>query len=578
MSDTPPRWRATAAALLAASLFALLHTAAFPFAFADGRPLCVSESAYLFLVPIALWLMEKRSLRATLAVSLLAGWLSWTALLFWIRHVTLSGTIVLGLFMALFPMLWTLGARLALPGISRRPAPARIGIIAALAALWVLLEWLRGHLLTGFPWLPLAASQWERPALLQILTLTGWSGLSWLLAYFNLAIASYATTIIRPRRDLVWWRRLNPELYSALFLLAGSVAGTLSSVHGHANPETLCRASLVQPYVEGTLKWDPALDKDNMDRLDRLSYFASLQEAEIIFWPESATPWPILAPDPTTRLWAESVSANAKAPIVLGSYARLMGSDREEQFLNGIFAVDPEQGLGNDWYAKEKLVPFGEYDPFGPVSRLFFEWPTAYFTSGRALGKSELNLKVPLGSGTELRIGPLLCYEDIFPALARARTLEGADFLFVATNNAWYGEEAGAYQHALHSILRAVENRRPVLRCGNGGWSGLIDEYGAIRHIATRPGEGVYFEGEDVISLQRDEQWSTRFTFYTRNGDWFVALCALFVGAAGLYVRRIPAPEPTSESSPDGISEDRRKARELLRRGKFRLSRRVGRL
>jgi apolipoprotein N-acyltransferase len=101
------------------------------------------------------------------------------------------------------------------------------------------------------------------------------------------------------------------------------------------------------------------------------------------------------------------------------------------------------------------------------------------------------------------------------------------DFLFVATNNAWYGEEGGAYQHAAHAVLRAVETRRPVIRCGNGGWSGWIDEYGNIREVLQRPGKGIYFRGSDIIHVDRDRRWAGRLTFYVRFGDWFVLGCAL---------------------------------------------------
>jgi apolipoprotein N-acyltransferase len=182
------------------------------------------------------------------------------------------------------------------------------------------------------------------------------------------------------------------------------------------------------------------------------------------------------------RLWVQDLSTRLGKPILLGSIA--VEPDHEMQryeTFNGIFLVDPEYGLLDRYYSKRKLVPFGEYNPLS-----FLPWDLTMGLVGetaRGGGPETLPLRVP---GGELRAGPLVCYEDIFPALARQTTALGADFLFVATNNAWYGEEAGAYQHAVHSILRAVENRRPVLRCGNGGWSGWIDEYGRIAHVAAR--------------------------------------------------------------------------------------------
>src|SRR5690606_25613053 len=93
------------------------------------------------------------------------------------------------------------------------------------------------------------------------------------------------------------------------------------------------------------------------------------------------------------------------------------------------------------------------------------------------------------GPGGSTLLGPLICYEDIFPRLARRSVAAGAEVLVVNTNNGWFGEGAAAYQHAAHSVLRAVETRRPVLRAGNSGWSGWIDECGAIRAVLTKDPE-----------------------------------------------------------------------------------------
>jgi len=127
-----------------------------------------------------------------------------------------------------------------------------------------------------------------------------------------------------------------------------------------------------------------------------------------------------------------------------------------------------------------------------------------------------------------------------YPVLARRTTVDGAALLFVATNNAWYGEGAAAYQHAAHSVLRAVENRRPVLRTGNGGWSGWIDEYGLIRNVLVNDENSIYFRGGSVFEIDRDRRWVGRLSFYTRHGDWFVLLSAGLVVVGGLLLIRKP--------------------------------------
>jgi apolipoprotein N-acyltransferase len=169
-------------------------------------------------------------------------------------------------------------------------------------------------------------------------------------------------------------------------------------------------------------------------------------------------------------------------------------------------------------------------------------------------GGGTVLLRVPMALGA-VAMAPLVCYEDIFPQLARHATLQGADVLVVQTNNGWFGEGGAAYQHAAHSVLRAVENRRPVIRCGNGGWSGWIDEFGSIRNVLTQPqgedGKTVYFRGAGTISVTRDRRWIGQQTFYTRHGDWFLVLCFGLIGLgwASLQIGKITPVKPDPDEN-----------------------------
>ena len=154
-----------------------------------------------------------------------------------------------------------------------------------------------------------------------------------------------------------------------------------------------------------------------------------------------------------------------------------------------------------------------------------------------ARGTEASSLLVPM-RGESVAFGALICYEDIFPSLARASVLSGADVLTVVTNNGWFGEGGATYQHAAHSVLRAVENRRPVLRCGNGGWSGWIDEFGNARFTMREDDGNIYFRGAQVATIARDSRWIGRTSFYTRHGDWFVVLSLALAAAAYLSGRR----------------------------------------
>jgi len=158
------------------------------------------------------------------------------------------------------------------------------------------------------------------------------------------------------------------------------------------------------------------------------------------------------------------------------------------------------------------LVPFGEYIPLRPI----LGWLDKLVPIGGDFqrGTEARPLLVPVRSG-QVRVGVLICYEDIFPEFARESALAGAEMLAVLTNDAWFGEGGAAYQHAASSVLRAVETRRPVLRCGNSGWSGWIDEFGNIRATLLNEKGSIYFRGYQTLDVTRDLRWrSTVIGFY----------------------------------------------------------------
>ena len=491
-----------------------LYTAAFP-------NINIAESAYLFTLPFLLWAFNRPPLKIYSICALLAGFLSWLVLLWWLRHVTIVGTIALSFYTGLYFFLWLVVAWWAAPRLEGKPfLSVRLPGLLGLAGWWVLLEHLRGLLFTGFPWLPLAASQWDRPALLQILALTGSAGLSFILIFFNLGLAFYVRRIIGGKSYRSWHERICPEFYVALTLLLCAVAGLLWSEVFGIQSQKLFTASTIQPYIRQSLKWDPAAARENLDTIEKYTLYGAAVGGDVVLWPESVTPWPIKG-DEGARAWTEDLARRIDKTILMGNMA-IEG----ETWYNIVCAVTPENGFTEPYYAKRRLVPFGEYVPM----RRFLPFVDKIVPVGDSFGKGHLGQVFPLKvSHNNFRVGALICYEDVFPRLARQSVQAGVDFLFVATNNAWYGEEAGAYQHAAHSVLRAVETRRPVVRCGNGGWSGWIDEFGNVRHVLRSPDKGIYFRGTDLMEIKRDARWASRLSFYVRFGDWFVILCSIFV-------------------------------------------------
>jgi apolipoprotein N-acyltransferase len=510
-------------------------------------PVDMPEFAYAFAVPAIYWAYRRPSFRLYAGTLFAAQAVAWTALLWWLRHVTWTGLFLLGPFIGAWVGVWYLAVWWTMPRLAGRPVLLRIVGLFGLAGGWVILEWLRTWFLGGFPWLPLAASQWQRTALLQIAAFTGAYGVSFILIYFNLGFATSAWKLYTStERGLL---RRSPEFSVALLVLGfGTMLPMTEAFNRGQFSRKLADVAFVQPYIPQEVKWNPARGPFILDTLEKATLVAAVNEPDFILWPEATTPWAVRGGS-DTRAWIESLDVRAGRPLVLGSLAIENRGRPDEAWYNGVFVVAPDLGLQTAYYAKRHLVPFGEYVPL----RLVLGWLNKVVPVGDDdfnRGISAAPLLVPVRHGS-LAVGPLICFEDIFPALARADVRNGADFLFVATNNAWYGEGGAAYQHAAHSVLRAVETRRPVLRCGNGGWSGWIDEFGVVRGVLTDDRGSIYFRGVKTLPVKRDARWIGRSSFYVEHGDWFVAVCAGLAGLGFLMLKAGPT-AAADEVEPEG--------------------------
>lgn len=523
--------------LAVAALTVLLANACFP-------PLNIGEAAYVFAVPAVLWAYRGPAFRLYARTVLLAQAVAWTILLGWLHNVTWAGLVLLGPFIGALIGSWYLAVWWVMPRLRGRGAPFRIAVMLGLAALWVLLEWVRGWILGGFPWLPLAASQWQRPLVLQPASYAGAWSVSFVLVLFNLGVAAYAHRIFF--EGATGLKKRSPEFMTALFFLVFSTFPTLTEVMGQQRARLL-RVAFVQPAIPQLQKWDQALASETMRVIEKTTQDAVVfGEPDLVVWPEAVTPW-VLHKDPNVQPWLESVAKKAARPVLLGVVSAQHDAVDRLVWSNGVVLVDPVKGLQPAAYVKRKLVPFGEYVPLRPV----LGWIEKFAPIGGDFtpGATAAPIPVPAGRVT-VPVGALVCYEDIFPQLARASVLAGAELLAVQTNNGWFGTGGAAYQHAAHSVLRAVENRRPVIRCGNAGWSGWIDEYGNIRGVLTGEDGTVYFRGSATHVITRDLRWHGQQTFYTLHGDWFLLVCAGLAALAGWMATAFPPPPARTGAEP----------------------------
>lgn len=499
-------WAAIAAAFLT---YGFLLTA--------QPPMESAESAYFFLFPAIAWFSFQPNFWRVAIAFLFAGWLYYMTLIGWIRHITLPGMICAAFLLSLYNLLWFLLARRLIPQGLKGGFRARLLTMLGLSSSWVAIEWARCQFTLGFPWCPLSVTQWERPAILQILPWTGAWSVSFFLVFFNLSLASYVHHLLVRRRSAKGGMVSSfcPDFYVAILLFVAMVSPfflSRSSGGGVVPEQRTIKVGVCQPYLLD--KWKKGKVSLHKEILKKQTKIVGLMEPDLIVWPEASTPY-ALNMDP---LWVEELARETGVPMLVGAVVK-----EEESSFNTISRVSPEEGVSPEWYAKRVLVPFGEYVPFA------FRWipglrklvgPVGNFGTGQV--PFTFDLEYGEGGKEHCRIGPLICYEDIFPEVVRQTVREGVDILFVSTNDAWFGEEGCAQQHAAHSVMRAVENRIPVLRCGNAGWSGWIDGKGNQRAVLKDENGSIYFQAASTFGMSFSDRLSS-----PRNGypDYFIWFC-----------------------------------------------------
>ncbi len=557
----------------------LLYIAAFP-------PVDFFPGGFVFALPLLLVALRGYSRRSWALACVATGWLAWAVLLVWLRHVYEPwGTVGLVLLsLALMPFLsgWLYVAGRLFAKAAFASLPRRLLIYLGLSGMWVVLEWARTWVLTGFPWLPLAASQWTQPAMLQVAAFTGGYGVSFMLVFFNFALAQAVVEFFKPKllgeepKPLSFTSFVPKcrECYIAVIFVTGSLTLYLQSLGREATRERLFEVAVVQPNFPALVEYDAERAQAQSAQLAQMTIEACSdgeQPPDFVLWHESATPYPIRTYyDNKMTEWMQALVNEIRAPILMGNLVHVKidrpaeeitwlqspedggpvvqpdGTVKVSEWTNGMFVFTPDGGLLETHYAKRRLVPFGEYTPLYD----YIGWlgKVVPYSGNTVPGEQAVLLPVEI-EGKTLLAGSLICYEDIFPELGREVASAGADFLVVVTNDSWYGEEGGAWQHAAHSVLRAVETRRPLIRCGNNGWSGWMDEWGNIRASLTDAEGCIYTTGWERYEVTRDGRFAAGQSFYTRTGDWLVAFSGGLVVLMIITLRRKPGVKSTSDDA-----------------------------
>lgn len=454
-----------------------------------------------------------------------AGFTFWLASLYWLLLIPVTGFPILGwlalsAYLAAFFSVWV--AIVSHFQFTNSSWAARARWALGGAAAWVAIEMLRLRLFGGMPWIPLGVSQFKLVPLIQIATVTGVYGVSFLVVWLSLALFSAVQMIFRnPTRRHVWQAEIFFPLVVTLLCFAGGTFWLKTFVENPAGKNSSTRITIIQPNIPQTLIWDSGADEIRFHNLVEFSESAvtnktslrpeaSARQADLLLWPESAVP---VMNEENCRVISDFARRHHVWMILNGDDVEVLPD--ATNYFNAAFLINPD-GVLTRAYHKRNLVIFGEYIPL--VRWLpFLKWFTP-ITGGFASGGKSVTF--PLDD-LHAKTAPLICFEDAFPNLARDAAQDDLDFLVNVTNDGWFGEGAEQWQHFAMSIFRTVETGVPLVRCANNGISGWIDAQGRVQEIFRDAHGSEYGSGALTIDIPLNPTLKSSPTFYRQHGDWF---------------------------------------------------------
>jgi apolipoprotein N-acyltransferase len=544
-------WKLWAAAVLSAGLLEL------PFPLAGPMPVWRSVFAWFGLVPL-LWALlspgtvdASRPLRRGFFIGYLCGVLWYMGNCYWVRDTMLrygdmppmaptllliGYSMVLGLYFGLF------GLGLVL--VRRITGSTRLALAFA-PVLWTALE-LAASRITSVPWDQLGYSQVDNTLVNQLAPWTGVYGISFVLVGINALLTGGLVLESHPHighRD-----RMILRATGVLLMMAGAVGVSIPP----PQPVATATAVLIQPNLDvaGENLWSrPGEWEQHIAEFKRLAgeqcktYIAGIPQTnaltgeiicppypmhpDLVVWPES--PAPFIEGDARFQQALRSIAHDVQSPLVVGNIGMdFSAEDRSWRTYNSALVVSAD-GARVGRYDKIHLVPFGEYIPFKNL--LFFAHKLTGQVSNFSRGDERKVFILPSSNGERHRYGVFICYESVFADEVRHFAQLGAEVLVNISDDGWYGDTSAPWQHLNMARMRAIENRRWLLRDTNNGITAVIDPYGRVRQSIPR---------HQTDALPAGYAFRDDVTFYTAHGDLFAWLCAILaLGLVGWAGRKL---------------------------------------
>ena len=472
---------------------------------------------WIGLAPLFIAVNAARSWRDAALAGVLAGAAYHAIVLHWIdatcRFAGIPEPVGLMALIALASLLALNWAAVSATVCCLAPVTPRVARPLAWALVWVAVESACAH------WTPrlgvdvMTYTQGRNRALLQAGSWGGPHLVSFLVVLVNASLAE--AWVLPGTRSPLW---------ASLALTAGVWGHGIFVLRNRpvATGPT-ARVEILQPNIDQYRKWDSSRAREILDDFEGLQRKPRPTSPALVVWPETSIPrWVDRGQAaPEAAKWAEALKATHLVGILASPESGLAG-------VNGVQLVRPDAVAGG-FYAKRELVPFGEYVPFRAwIPHFFLEHGLQILDQ---FGDMEPGQKFqPLLTTAFGPTAVIICYEAMFPRWARLDAGRGARVLVNVTNDGWYKDTWGPYQHYAVNSLRAIENRIWTIRSGNTGISAVIDPWGFA--VAELP---LGARGRLDANVPLNDPFPNR-SFFTRHGDWFGVLCLLL--SASLLLKR----------------------------------------
>ncbi|MFH1776548.1 MAG: apolipoprotein N-acyltransferase [Candidatus Omnitrophota bacterium] len=512
----------------------LLRWARFMLAIVSGFSLGLSLNyphlsmlAWVGFVPL-FFCLKNMTLKQSFCWAYFSGIIFFTTIIYWLRHVTIPGVIILVLYLAFYFGLFGMfiyfwhqsaaahrskigNANFAFKKRCREETQTfyKKKNFFFLPCAWIVLEFLRSLLSYWFGWGLLGYSQYENLAFIQSADTFGVWGVSFLVMLGNVflfkVIIFFKQQIKHTFNEIIG--------FTIIILIFISVYGYGIFRLKEKKDYLPFRVSVIQGNIPQEEKWDERFKELIMQRYKNLTLNAKRDAPELIIWPETSLPgyW---GTDSDVSLYMKDLVSITGTPLLFGT-PQVMAANGAVRYFNSAILLGRDAKMIN-YYNKLHLVPFGEYIPF---EKLFGFIRKFVYISDFSPGEEFTIFNL---GGRKFAV--LICFEDVLPNLVRRFVRPGTHFLVNITNDAWFKKSRQPYQHLQASVFRAVENRRPVIRSANTGISAFIDNKGRITDKVSKDSQDTFIEGDKTEEI--NIALINPVTIYNEFGDWFIYWCA----------------------------------------------------